>query len=249
MRRQTWYIATMTRKKSYGQYCPVAKAAEILAERWTPLVVRELLHGSHRFNDLRRGLPLMSASLLSQRLKELEWAGVVERRQVPDERGYQYYLTEAGEALRPIIEALGVWGLQFVHSNFEHQDLDPRLLMWDMRRSVRTDHLPPGRVVIRFEFLDQPANKRYWWLLKDREDLDLCLQDPGFEVDLTVSVDLHTMTRVWMGDLDLADALRAGTLTLEGSTTLCLSFPDWIGLSVFAHRRDTPHQSPASLSL
>jgi DNA-binding HxlR family transcriptional regulator len=238
----------MRRKKGYGQYCPVAKAAEILAERWTPLVVRELSHGSHRFNDLRRGLPLMSASLLSQRLKALEWAGVVERRKAPDERGHHYYLTKAGEALRPIIEALGVWGLQFVRSNFEHQDLDPRLLMWDMRRCIRIERLPPGRVVIRFEFPDQPATKRRWWLLKDRDNLDLCLQDPGFEVGLTVSANPRTMTRVWMGDLDIADALRAGTLTLEGSTALCLSFPDWIGLSVFAHRLDAAVESTASPS-
>lgn len=242
------YSEPMTRKKGYGQYCPVAKAAEILAERWTPLVVRELLHGSHRFNDLRRGLPLMSASLLSQRLKELEWAGVVERRKAPDERGFHYYPTEAGEALRPIIEALGVWGLRFVRSNFEHQDLDPRLLMWDMRRCIRPDRLPAGRLVIRFEFPDQAATKRRWWLLKDRDDLDLCPQDPGFEVNLTVSADLRTMTRIWMGDLAIADALRVGTLTLEGSTALRLSFPDWIGLSIFAQRQDTLHQSPASSS-
>ncbi|MGH8072338.1 MAG: winged helix-turn-helix transcriptional regulator [Candidatus Entotheonellia bacterium] len=225
----------MTWQKGYGQYCPVAKAAEILAERWTPLVVRELLHGSHHFNDLRRGVPLVSASLLSQRLKELEWAGVVVRRQEPEGRSYTYHLTPAGEALRPIIEALGIWGQRFVHSNFEPQDLDPRLLMWDMRRSIRADLLPPRRVLIRFEFPDQPANKRCWWLLKERDDLDLCLQDPGFDVDLTVSVDLRTMTRVWLGDLAIADALRTGALTLKGSAVLRLSFPDWIGLSIFAH--------------
>lgn len=225
----------MTRKKGYGQFCPVAKAAEVLAERWTPLVVRELLCGSERFNDLRRGVPLMSASLLSQRLKELEWAGIVERRQAPGGRGPTYHLTEAGEALRPIIEALGSWGHRFVRSNFEHQDLDPGLLLWDIRRRVQAGHLPPGRIVISFEFPDQPANKRRWWLLKEHEALDICVQDPGFDVDLTVSSDLQTLTRVWLGDIDIAAALHSGALQLEGSTSLRLSFPDWIGLSLFAH--------------
>jgi DNA-binding HxlR family transcriptional regulator len=232
----------MTWRKGYGQFCPVAKAAEILAERWTPLVVRELLHGSRRFNDLRRGVPLMSASLLSQRLKELEWAGIVERREEPHGRSYTYQLTEAGKALQPIINAFGTWGQRFVRSNFDHQDLDPWLLMWDMRRGIRADLLPPGRMLIRFEFPEQPANKRCWWLLKERDDLDLCLQDPGFDVDLTVSADLRTMTRVWMGDLAIADALRTGVLTLKGSSALRLSFPDWIGLSMFAHIQPYAHE-------
>lgn len=227
-------LQTMTQHKDYGQYCPVAKAAEILAERWTLLVVRELLHGSQHFNDLRRGVPLMSASLLSQRLKELEWAGVVERRKLPDGRRATYRLTEAGKALQPIVELLGRWGQRFVRSNFEHQDLDPRFLMWDMRRGIRADLLPPGRFVIRFEFPDQPSNRRCWWLLKEHDTLDLCLHDPGFAVALTVSADLRTMTRIWMGDLAIAEALRTGALRLEGATALRLSFPDWIGLSMFA---------------
>jgi DNA-binding HxlR family transcriptional regulator len=236
----------MAWRKGYGLFCPVAKAAEILAERWTPLVVRELLAGSQRFNDLRRGVPLMSASLLSQRLKELEWAGVVARRAEPGGRGYTYHLTEAGKALQPIIEALGTWGQRFVRSKFDHQDLDPSLLIWDMRRGIRVDLLPPGRVLIRIEFPDQPANKRCWWLLKERDDLDLCPQDPGFEVDLTVSADLRTMTRVWMGDLAIAAALRTGALKLRGSPALRLSFPDWIGLSIFAHVQSHAREEAAS---
>lgn len=190
----------------------------------------------------------MSASLLSQRLKELEWAGVVERREVPDTRGYTYHLTEAGEALRPIIESLGVWGHPFVRSNFDHQDLDPGLLLWDVRRCIQIDHLPPGRVVVRFEFPDQPQNKRRWWLLKDQDDIDLCPQDPGYDVDMTISADLRTLTRVWMGDLGLTDALRSGDLKLEGSTPLRLGFPDWIGLSLFANiqpARDTKYHPPS----
>lgn len=225
------------RKKGYGQFCPVSKASEVVAERWTPLVLRELLMGSHRFNDLRRGVPLMSASLLSKRLKELEWAGIIERREMPGEGMHGYYLTEAGEALRPIIEALGEWGHQYVRSNFEAQDLDPSLLMWDIRRIVRSEHLPAGRVVICFEFPDQSGGQRKWWLLKEQDggELDLCLQDPGYEVDMTIRADLRTMTRVWLGDLEIDSALRSGDMRLDGPPALRLSFRDWIGLSPFAN--------------
>jgi hypothetical protein len=154
------------------------------------------------------------------------------------ESGYHYYLTEAGEALRPVIEALAMWGYRFARSHLAPRDLDPGLLMWDIRRWLRMEYLPPGRIVIRFEFPDQPADKRCWWLLNDREDLDLCLHDPGFDVDLTVSADLHTMTRLWLGDLAIADALRMHTLTLAGSMVPRLNFHDWIGLSPFVHMQE-----------
>lgn len=227
----------MKTRDGYGQFCPVAKAAEVVAERWTPLILREMLCGSQRFNDIHRGVPLMSKSLLSKRLKELEQAGILERRPLQDERLHGYFLTEAGEALRPIIVALGYWGLQFVQSNFEHQDLDPSLLMWDMRRWARADRLPEGRVVIEFVFPDAAANQRHWWLVKEPYDdsLDLCLQDPGYDVNLTVTAGLEFMSRVWLGDLDLQTALRTGRINLQGDAALRLSFPDWIGLSLFAH--------------
>jgi DNA-binding HxlR family transcriptional regulator len=214
----------------------VAKAAEILAERWTLLVLRELLCGSRRFNDLHRGVPLMSATLLSQRLDELERVGLVERRLEAGERGPRYYPTAASEELRPIIEAIGLWGMRFVRTSFAQEDLDPTLLMWDIRRNVRAEHLPPGRVVIRFEFPEQAAKWRVWWLVKERDanELDLCLHDPGFPVDMTVSGSLKTMTRVWLGDEDVAAAIRAGDLRLEGPPALRLGFYDWIGLSTFA---------------
>jgi DNA-binding HxlR family transcriptional regulator len=196
-----WYSIGMARKKGYGQFCPVAKASEIIAERWTPLVLRELLCGSQRFNDIRRGVPLMSPSLLSQRLKELEWAGVIERRATPEDRGWEYCLTEAGESLRPIVEMLGFWGDRFARSQMRGDDLDPGL---------------------------------YWWLVKDRDGVDLCMKDPGFDVDLTLSADLRTMTRVWMGDFEIREALGSGKLKLEGSAALKKTFRRWIGLSFFA---------------
>src|SRR5262245_9961100 len=168
--------------KGYGQFCPVAKATEIVAERWTLLVLRELLSGSRRFNDLHRGVPLMSATLLSQRLDELERAGLVERRMEARERGPRYHPTAAAEELRPIIEAIGVWGMRFVRTSFGEEDLDPTVLMWDIRRNVRAEHLPQGRFVVRFDFPEQAAKWRAWWLVKERDatELDLCLHDPGF---------------------------------------------------------------------
>jgi DNA-binding HxlR family transcriptional regulator len=227
----------MTRRGGYGQFCPISKAAEIVAERWTPLILRELLLESHRFNDILRGVPLMSKSLLSKRLKELERAGLIVRRVPPDVAEPGYYLTEAGEALRPIIMALGEWGHRYVRSNFEHQDLDPSLLMWDIRRNARAEHLPTKRTVIEFVFTDQPRADRCWWLLKEpgSGELDLCLQHPGYDVDLTITTDLATMTRIWLGNLDIPVALRSRALQMDGSNTVRLGFQDWIGLSVFAH--------------
>lgn len=226
----------MIRNSGYGQFCPVAKASEVIAERWTPLVLRELLCGSHRFNDIHRGVPLMSKSLLSKRLKELERTGLLVREPMDGSSGHGYFLTEAGDALWPIIEAIGVWGQRFVRSNFDDQDLDPSLLLWDMRRLIRPGHLPAGRVVIEFYFPNQPANKRRWWLLKEpaSDDVELCLQHPGYDVNLEIRADLDTLTRIWMGDVEIAEALRSGALVLDGASTLKLSFQDWIGLSLFA---------------
>jgi DNA-binding HxlR family transcriptional regulator len=226
----------MERISGYGQFCPVAKAAEIVAERWTPLVLRELLCGSHRFNDIHRGVPLMSKSLLSKRLRELEHAGLVEHRLKADDEHHGYYLTQAGEALRPIIEALGVWGHLYVRSTFDDRDLDPSLLLWDMRRWIPPALFQDGRVVIEFEFLEQPVNKRRWWLLKEAgsDELDLCLHHPGFDVDLLVSTNLKTLSRIWVGDLDALQALESEALQLEGSATLRMGVPGWISLSPFA---------------
>lgn len=227
----------MARRASYGQFCPVSKAAEIVAERWTPLVLRELISDSHRFNDIHRGVPLMSKSLLSKRLKELEQAGMVVRREIPGEGVQGYFLTEAGEALRPIIIALGEWGQRYVRSNFDQKDLDPSLLMWDIRRLVNVNLLPGARTVVEFEFTDQSGPRRKWWLLKEpgADEIDLCLHHPGYEVDLHIQTDLETMTRVWMGDIEVPIALRSGKLKLDGSPALRLSFQDWIGLSIFAN--------------
>ncbi len=219
---------------TYGQFCPVAKASEVLAERWTPLVLRELLLGSHRFNDLRRGVPLMSRSLLAKRLRELETAGVVERRRVPGREAQEYFLTPAGEELRPIIEGLGAWGQRWVTHELDERDLDPSLLMWDLRRNLRGDQLPDRRTVVRFDFPRLAGPRRFWWLLAGGGDPDICLTDPGFEVDLFVTADLGALTRFWLGRITWRQAEAGGAVELTGPRWLQRSFPRWLGRSPLA---------------
>src|SRR5688572_16586950 len=153
-------------QRGYHQFCPVAMAAELLCNRWTMVLLRELVAGTTRFNDLRRGVPKMSPTLLSQRLKELEAAGVIERREVRGEKGvFEYRLTEAGRDLRAVVEAVGFWGQKWVTSESSLQNLDPGLLMWDMRRNLNPAPLPRTRTVIHFQFRELPASKRMWWLI------------------------------------------------------------------------------------
>lgn len=219
--------------RGYGQFCPVAKAAEIVAERWTPLVMRELLCGSHHFNDLRRGVPLMSPSLLSQRLKRLEDEGLVQRREAPG-GGSEYRLTEAGEALQPVIESLGAWGKRWVRRQADGNDLDSGLLMWDIHRRLRIDRFPEGRTVLRFEFTDMPARRRFYWLVIDRGQVDVCLKDPGFTVDLFLAAPLPVLTDIWLGDRSLRAARQAGELDLRGPARLRRRLAGWLRLSLFA---------------
>jgi DNA-binding HxlR family transcriptional regulator len=223
--------------RGYGQFCPVAKACEVVAERWTPLVLRELLCGSTRFSDLQRGVPLMSRTLLARRLRELEDAGVVESAPKARGRGREYRLTRAGEELRPVIVGLGEWGQRWAQREVDPDDLDAELLAWDMHRRLQVDRLPEGRVVIRFDLRGVPRHQRgrsHWWLVVNRPEVDLCLKDPGFEVDLVVEADLAALTKVWMGRLSLGEGLRAGLVTLSGPRALVRAFPGWLGLSLFA---------------
>lgn len=216
---------------SYYQFCPVSKAMELLDERWTMLVVRELVSGSQKFNELRRGLPRMSPTLLSKRLSELTRAGVVERR--IDGNEVHYVPSPAGQELRPIIEALGAWGTRWI-GHLGEEDLDPNLLLWDMRRNVDHTTLPEGRTVVQLQFPDVAARSRRWWLVITVDDVDVCDTDPGHDVDVTVTVDLRCMTQIWRGDLSWSDAMRAGSLVLDGPATLRRTFPHWFKLSPFA---------------
>jgi DNA-binding HxlR family transcriptional regulator len=218
----------------YGQYCPIAKALELLAERWTLLIVRELLAGSRRFNDLRRGVPLVAPSVMSQRLKLLTDHGIVVRESEPDGRTYEYHLTAAGEELRPLIVQLGTWGQRWSRSRMAEHDLDASFLMWDIRRNVKTHVLPP-QAVLFFEFPDAKKGMKHWWLVVKDGEVDLCLEDPGREVDVTLVASLRTMTQIWMGDVSLAQARAQGLLKVVGASALVRSLGKWLGPSPFAH--------------
>ena len=221
---------------SYGQFCPVAMAAEILCTRWTIVLVRELAAGSTRFNDLRRGVPRMSPALLSQRLKDLEAAGIVHRTPVARESGvFDYRLTRAGQELAPVVDAFGVWGKRWIDGDLTLERLDVQLLMWDMRRGLVLDPMPDRKVIVQFRFGELAADRRSWWLVvePDRET-ELCSIDPGFDVDLYVATDLRTMTAIWMGYDTLADAANARRLMLTGDDALSDSIESWLGLSPFA---------------
>lgn len=209
--------------KSYGQFCPIAKASEVFAERWTPLVLRELFCGSVRFNELRRGVPLMSPSLLSRRLKELEQEGIVSSTRGAG-RFSEYRLTESGRELWPIVWQLGIWGKRWTRAHIEKHDLDAGLLMWDVRRCVKADRFLSRRTVLKFEFSGTTSGKRSWWLVVENDEVELCLLDPGFEVDLYVRTHLRTMTAVWLGDRDVSEAVRSEAIRLEGPAKLTRAF-------------------------
>jgi DNA-binding HxlR family transcriptional regulator len=230
-------VSEGTDRGSYGQFCPVAMAAEIVCSRWTALVVRELLCGTTRFNDLRRGVPLMSPSLLSKRLKELEEAGVIVTVPIGQAGAVEYRLTEAGEDLRTVVMSLGMWGQRWVESSLSLKNLDPSLLMWDMRRSLDPSPLPPRRVTINFIYPDAPAAKQSWWLVIDGKSVDLCSTNPGFEIDLYVRAALRAMTSVWMGLATVKGEIDAGHIELIGDKALGRSMQQWLGLSPFAKEK------------
>lgn len=224
----------MTTKSDYGQFCPVALAATILAGRWTPLVIRELLCGSVRFNDLQRGVPRMSSALLSQRLKELQFAGIVERQRGAG--GFEYHLTPAGRALFPVIKEMGLWSQRWLrHDLVDTANLDADLLMWDIRRNV-TRHAPEntGRYVAEFRLSGVPISQRRYWLVFDGDTVDLCYRDPGFDTDLYVEANLRVLTQIWLGHVPLGEAVRDGRLRLNGTRADIKAFRSWFALSVFA---------------
>lgn len=221
---------------SYGQFCPVALAAEVLCTRWTVVLLRELLAGSTRFNDLRRGVPRMSPALLVKRLRDLEQAGIVRRVASQTEPGIlEYQLTPAGRDLKPVVEAIGIWGQRWFEADVSLQHLDPSLLMWDIHRNLDVKTLPPRRLVVHFLYPELPAARRQWWLLiEPGAEVDLCPVDPGFDIDLYVSTDLLTMTAIWMGLTSVRRAMSDGKLVLTGDRQLASQMQTWLGLSPFA---------------
>jgi DNA-binding HxlR family transcriptional regulator len=221
--------------ESYGQFCPIAQAAEVLTERWTLLVLRELLMGSTRFNELQRGVPRMSSSLLSKRLREMERSGLITREPLQGERGHAYRLTPAGEALGPLVVSLGNWSREWLKREITEEEADPALLMWDVRRSVQLDQLPEERVVTFFRYRDAEEGKRAWWLVAQPAGADLCFTDPGFSIDLQVDAEARAMAEVWVGRLELGTAMRSKRLRITGPEHLVRSLPDWLGFSTFAY--------------
>jgi len=229
----------MVEKRGYGQFCPIALAAEVLAERWTPLVVRELLCGSVRFNDIQRGVPRMSSALLARRLKELQFAGVVERRHGAGGAS-EYHLTVAGRELFPIVEKMGLWAQRWLrHDLVDKANLDPNLLMWDIRRNV-AGNVPQHdtRYVVEFRLSGVPIDRRRYWLVFEHSAVDLCHRDPGFDVDLFVNASLRTLTQLWLGHISIGEAVRDDRLRLDGSRRDIAAFRSWFALSMFAPAGD-----------
>jgi DNA-binding HxlR family transcriptional regulator len=222
-------------EKSTGQFCTVARCAEVLCERWTPLVVRELLCGSRRFNDLHRGVPRMSTSLLSQRLRNLEEFGVVRREAVG--KVWEYSLTPAGEDLRPIVMSLGHWGARWIGSRLRPDELDAGFLMWDVRRFVRVQEFPARPVVIHFLFRDARVGEKSWWLVVEGGEADLCRDDPGRDPTLVVESSVRALTEVWTGDLTPQQALRSRDIRVAGDRRASRDLWRWLGTSAFAPTR------------
>jgi len=225
--RRRWQTAAV---RTYGQYCPVARAAEVLGDRWTLLVVRDLVEGAHRFSELSQGLPDMSRTLLTQRLRSLEREGIIERRTVA--AGHrEYWLTAIGEDLKTALLALGDWAARNYSRDPVRRELDARVMLVWVTRHVRREALPPGRFLVRFDFKAPRVSTN--WLLVEDGDASVCTEDPGFDPDLVVATDLVTLNRVFAGRLALGAALRAGSIALEGTPAAVRGFARWFGYSPF----------------
>lgn len=220
--------------RSYGQFCPVAKAAELFCERWTALILRDLAAGATRFSELHRGVPLMSPTLLSRRLKQLEAEGVVERRRSGKGKTWTYHLTPAGAEFVPLVEALGVWGQRWSRRQLAENEIDLGLLLWTLERSVRADAFRARQAVVRLQLTDQPPGKDLWWFVNNDGRCELCLEDPGFEVTLYLASTLPDMIYIVRGDLPLTRALAADRLEAIGSADARKRLAAWLNLSPLA---------------
>jgi len=218
--------------KSYGQFCPLAQATQLLCERWTLIVVREFIAGSTRFSELQKGVPTMSPTLLSTRIKQLIKAGVITKH--GDKGQYSYQLTKAGKELQPIVELLGAWGHKWAQSDLSEGDLDAGLLMWDIRRSVDVSQFPDRKVVVQFEYPDAPKGANLWWLICDKGKVDLCLSDPSFDVDLVLRCSLAVMTAIWTCQAGVNEMIKNRQLTVLGNGALAKKLSAWLQSSVLS---------------
>jgi DNA-binding HxlR family transcriptional regulator len=217
----------------YGQFCPVAKAAGLFGERWMLLVLRELLLGTHRFNDFQRALSRVSPSLLSKRLTELEKAGIVLKKCRQGRRGFEYFLTPAGRELAPVIETLAVWGMRWTRGQLSDEELDVEFLMWDIQRRLQVDALPDGETVLCFIF-DELQQFKSWWLVVADGEVDLCTENPGRDVDLYITTKVRILVDIWHGDLPIKRALRQELIKQQGDRQLAKAMPDWLGICLYA---------------
>lgn len=217
----------------YGQYCPLALASEILCRRWTILVISRLMDGLTQFNEIHRGLPRISPSLLTQRLNELVDEGIAEKRGHPDKAYATYHLTASGEALSGILDHLAIWGQHWAR-DMELDDLDPAFLAWSMHLRMDTELMPDERIVIEFSFTGVEKEWRRFWLISQNNTIDMCLKPPGFDVDLTVKSDLRLFVETWRGMRNLQQEISKGTIRLAGTNKLKSAFPSWLKLSMYA---------------
>lgn len=211
---------------SYGQFCPVAKSAEILGDPWSILIIRELLLGSDRFSELQRGLPKISPTVLNTRLKDLSENGVIAKRKLNGQRGHAYYLTTSGKELAPVIENLVVWGMRWARNNMYEHDYDASFLMFDIQRNIDLALLPGGSNVICFQFPELKEYKK-WWLICDSGSVDVCYEDPGKETDVYITSPLKCLVEIYMGDRDLKESLSAGQIKVMGNNDLAQQFEIW----------------------
>jgi len=224
----------------YGQFCPVAKATEVIGEKWTLLVLRELFLGTTRFNDFQRAMSRMSPTLLAKRLRRLEECGIIIRKKLSGQRGYEYRLTAAGKELSPLIETLAVWGMRWSRGQLADDELDVEFLMRELQRRLQTEHLPDGETVICIIF-DELATHKNWWLLVDGNIVDLCTEDPGKDVDLYINSSVRKIVEIWEGDLNIRTALRNGSIKAHGLSHLVRTMPDWFGVCLYKDvRRGDP---------
>lgn len=217
----------------YGQFCPVSKAMDLLGERWTLLILRELHMGATRFSELQRGLSLISPTVLTKRLNDLAGAELILRKRIPGQRGNEYFLTQAGKETLPLLKAVGDWGMRWARGNIKDTELDVELLMLYLQRSIKAEMLPGDQSVLRFQFTDL-EKFRDWWLLVKGNQVDICLENPGQEVDIYLTTDLRTMVNCWMGDESYNQAIKEKRLKLMGPTALTRNVQSWITSSMFS---------------
>jgi DNA-binding HxlR family transcriptional regulator len=243
-----WRRCDYSPMQKYNQYCPVARACEIFADRWTPLIVRELMLGSRRFTEIERGLPGISRSLLTSRLRDLQDAGVIDRLPGVQPSVAEYHLSAAGRELKPVIEALGLWGVRWAFPDPVLEELDAGLLVWKIHQRIDRDALPDRRTVVEFDFTG-PRGRRVW-LLMERREVSVCVTPPRFEADLVVRADLAFFFRLWLGHVDYAAASRCGAVTVEGPAVLARQLPHWLLWSPMARfvreRERAVHHTPAA---